>query len=249
MQLSLDQIRLDGGTQPRAEVLVSVVEEYAEQMREGAMFPPVVVFHDGSDYWLADGFHRVAAALRARPAEPIDVEVLQGTQSDAQWYSYGVNKSHGLRRTNEDKERAVNAALRHPGGASKSDREIADHVGVHYVTVSRHRAKLQSSGAMHQMRSRTVTRGQSTFVQNTTGISEANRRRVHPGLAERPPRTTLKVHQPVRLPVPVEKMTSVTLPHNPVMGARTLIEVFDVPYLRAVVAELVTYLNSVSESA
>ena len=32
MQLDLNQIRLDGGTQPRAELLLEVIEDYAEQM-------------------------------------------------------------------------------------------------------------------------------------------------------------------------------------------------------------------------
>ncbi len=41
-------------------------------------------------------------------------------------------------------------------------------------------------------------------------------------------------------------MTTVTLPHNPVMGARTLIEVFDNEYLRAVVEELARHLKGIA---
>ncbi len=248
MQLNLNQIRLDGGTQPRAEVLIAVVEDYGEQMREGAEFPPVVVFHDGTDYWLADGFHRMEAAKRARPDQPIDVDVHQGTQSDAQWYSYGVNKTHGLRRGKDDKERAVKAALRHPEGTRKTDREIADHVGVDHKTVSRHRASMESIGEIPQSKVR-VRRNGNPYPAKQTDSREARFRVTNGRNAKHSPRTTLKVHQPVRLPIPVEKMTAVTLPHNAVMGARTLIEVFDVPYLRAVVDELVAYLGTVSESA
>ena len=61
MQLSIDSIRIDGGTQPRAELRNDVVKDYAELMRAGAAFPPVSVFYDGQDYWLADGFHRIRA--------------------------------------------------------------------------------------------------------------------------------------------------------------------------------------------
>lgn len=246
MQLNLDQIRLDGGTQPRAEVLIAVVEEYAEQMRKGAVFPPVIVFHDGTDYWLADGFHRVEAAKRARPDQPIDVEVEQGTQSDAQWYSYSVNKVHGLRRTNPDKERAVKAALKHPRAAGMSSVDIARHCGVAESTVRNYRNQLTSQNAKSTAGGQRMRTGLDGRTINTANIG---RNRGATSKIASPHRTTLKVHQPVRLPIPIEKMTAVTLPHNPVMGARTLIEVFDATYLRAVVNELVAYLDTVSESA
>ena len=57
-KLNLDAIRLDGETQARVALDSTQVAEYAEAMRDGDKFPPIVVFHDGSDYWLADGFHR-----------------------------------------------------------------------------------------------------------------------------------------------------------------------------------------------
>lgn len=64
-EVKLASIRLDGGTQPRAELREDVIEDYAEAMRAGAVFPPVVVYFDGEAYWLADGFHRVKAARGA----------------------------------------------------------------------------------------------------------------------------------------------------------------------------------------
>lgn len=57
--LRLNQISRDGGTQSRAEINYSVIEEYAEAFREGVTFPPVTVYYDGEFHWLADGFHRV----------------------------------------------------------------------------------------------------------------------------------------------------------------------------------------------
>jgi hypothetical protein len=36
----------------------------------GRNSPPVVVFYDGTSYWLADGFHRVKAAEQAGGANP-----------------------------------------------------------------------------------------------------------------------------------------------------------------------------------
>jgi hypothetical protein len=141
--LKPEQIRVDGGTQPRAELLFDVMDDYAEQMRCGVKFPPITVFFDGKDYWLADGFHRLGAHLRAFTDDtPIEAEVLQGSRLDAQWYSFGANKAHGMRRAKGDKERAVSAALDHPRAATLSNGQIAEHCGVSEITVRRYRKRV-----------------------------------------------------------------------------------------------------------
>lgn len=127
--LPIAQIRMDGGTQPRAGLDWDAIEAYTEALEAGAKFPPVTVFYDGVAYWLADGFHRITAAQSARvPEFPCDVH--QGTVEDAQWFSFGANKTNGLLRTNKDKQRAVQAALKHPRAVGRSDEKIAAHVGV-----------------------------------------------------------------------------------------------------------------------
>jgi hypothetical protein len=90
-------IRRDGGTQPRAILDRPTISEYAFELRAGAQFPPVVVFHDGTDYWLADGFHRVEAAESIKMTQ-IAAIVRQGTIREAVLYSVGANATHGLRR-------------------------------------------------------------------------------------------------------------------------------------------------------
>ena len=50
MLVSIDQLRRDGGTQPRVHISEDVVRRYAEDMAAGAAFPPVVAFYDGVDY-------------------------------------------------------------------------------------------------------------------------------------------------------------------------------------------------------
>jgi hypothetical protein len=135
---------MDGGTQPRATIDFDAVFDYMDAMTDGANFPPVIVYYDGTDYWLADGFHRVKAAEKA-DHEEITCEVHQGTQEDAQWYSFSANKTNGLRRTNDDKHRAVKAALMHPKGAGQSDSQIARHVGVDHKTVAAWREKLEAT--------------------------------------------------------------------------------------------------------
>ena len=132
-----EYIRLDGDTQPRAKIDQAVCDDYGERMKAGEKFPPIDVFFDGEDYWLADGFHRVRAYVMAVPGEAIECNVFQGSLQDAQWHSYSVNKTHGLRRTNEDKKRAVQAALAHPEAADKSNVQIADHCGVDEIDGSK----------------------------------------------------------------------------------------------------------------
>src|SRR5690348_3428017 len=123
-ELAINLIRTDGGTQPRAELDYGVIQDYAQQMLEGVVFPDVIVFYDGVHYWLGDGFHR-HHATRQICRETINAEIRQGTRRDAQLYSVGANATHGLRRTNADKRRAVETLLRDAEWSKWSDREIA----------------------------------------------------------------------------------------------------------------------------
>lgn len=174
MNLAIAIIRLDGGTQPRAVVDRGVIDDYGRDMRAGVEFPPVVAFYDGTDYWLADGFHRVGAAQWVGEKD-IECDVRQGTREDAQWYSFGANQVHGLRRTTEDKQRAVKSALTHANGAGKSNSQIARHVGVDEGTVRNWRERLSSSSEIPKTETRSVTRGNTTYQQNTANIGRTPR--------------------------------------------------------------------------
>ncbi len=143
--LPVSKIRTDGGTQPRAELSAETIGEYQTAMVAGTTFPPVVVFHDQNDYWLADGFHRLEAA-KATGATEIAADVRQGTQRDAILFSVGANAAHGLRRTNLDKRRAVERLLRDGEWAKWSDRKIAEACGVTHPFVGKVRAELTGSG-------------------------------------------------------------------------------------------------------
>ena len=171
MQLSLKSIRIDGGTQSRVELNNATVEEYAEAMHEGATFPPVVVFFDGATHWLADGFHRYFGADHAG-LEEIAADVRQGTQADAQLFSFGVNADHGLRRTNADKRKAVTGALHHPVSCKWSDRQIAKHCGVSDKTVAAVRDSHCGNSEVSQQRTYTTKHG-TTAVMNTANVGKS----------------------------------------------------------------------------
>jgi N6-adenosine-specific RNA methylase IME4 len=136
VMLSIASLRRDGGTQPRAMLDPSTVEAYADARREGAKFPPVVVFYDGTSHWLADGFHRTAGHEEAGETE-IAADIRPGTQRDAILFACGANATHGLRRTTGDKRRAVVLLLRDDEWAQWSDREIARRAHVSHVFVAK----------------------------------------------------------------------------------------------------------------
>lgn len=173
MKLAVDIIRMDGGTQPRSALSELTINEYANSMISGEPFPPIVVFYDGESYWLADGFHRTRAAMEAKFSE-IESEIKQGTLDDAKWFSFGANKGHGLRRTNEDKQRAVQAALMHPKSVNLGDRELGRHLGVSHHMVGDWRQKLSVKvSQIDQNITRTVTRGGTTYQQSIVNIGHA----------------------------------------------------------------------------
>lgn len=80
--LDLDLIRIDGGTQSRVELNQETVAEYCEAYKAGANMPPVIVFYDGTDRWLADGFHRYFGA-KAAGLTQIYENITPGTLRDA----------------------------------------------------------------------------------------------------------------------------------------------------------------------
>ncbi len=139
--LLITKIRTDGGTQSRAQLNEEAIADYAEAMSEGASFPPVLVVYDGQDYWLADGFHRIHAARKAELTQ-LAVEVRQGSQREAVLHSVRANANHGLRRTNADKQRAVETLLRDEEWGQWSDNAIAKACGVSQPFVGKLRDKL-----------------------------------------------------------------------------------------------------------
>lgn len=150
-RIPVDRIRLDGGTQSRAAVDDRSVAQYAEAMQAGAVLPPIVVFHDGVDSWIGDGFHRVHA-VRKNGGTMIDADVRTGTRRDAILFSVGANAQHdnaGLRRSNADKRRAVETLLADEEWSRKSDRWIAEKCGVHHVFVGKLRG--EPTGDDHQL--------------------------------------------------------------------------------------------------
>lgn len=134
MQIKLTKIKFDERLQNRVKIDTDTVKEYSDAIDAGVKLPDVTVFFDGSDYWLADGFHRYHAHDNLKILE-INADVRNGTLREAILFSVGVNAAHGLRRTNADKRKAVETLLADEEWGTLTDREISRlvHVSVSFV--------------------------------------------------------------------------------------------------------------------
>ena len=128
--LSIDLLRLDAGTQARVKTSEETVVEYAELLTEKTGWPfnnPVDVFHDGTDYFVADGFHRVLAANRVKRAS-VPCRIHSGTAHDAKIFGMTANDHHGLRMSRADKRGCVEWLL--DNGGKMTQVELAKKAGV-----------------------------------------------------------------------------------------------------------------------
>lgn len=178
MNLSIKQIRTDGGTQSRAQLDWVAIDEYAGAMRSGDIFPPIVVFYDGADYWLADGFHRILSAEKADISD-LAVDVHQGTRRDAILYSVSANADHGVRRTNRDKRQAVTMLLNDVEWQGWSNYTVGHKCGVSESLVRSIRESIYALNADKPV-ARKVTRNGKTYTQNTSNIGKKSEPKSEP---------------------------------------------------------------------
>ena len=236
--LHLDQIRIDGGTQPRVAINEQVVDEYAELLAGGVTLPPVTVFFDGATYWLADGFHRYWANKRIQ-CDHVFADIRQGTQRDAQWHAFGANADHGLRRTRDDIAHILKKVFSDDRWSKTPVREIAKHTGIPKSTVQDHRQRILSGSGQYDSGERTFTHPKTgkPATMHTANIGRSTRRGHRRRKTNKPTRNAFR-------PAPhseesVAPMRSVQLPlNNPQQAARSLISVYGEEYMRALAAEL-----------
>ncbi|TPN44428.1 hypothetical protein FJ981_27925 [Mesorhizobium sp. B1-1-4] len=170
IDLDPSEIKLDQSAQPREALNNDRIAEYAEAMKAGDQFPPLTVFHDGSTYWLADGFHRHYAAQHAG-RKHIRCYVRQGGLRDAILWSVGANAKHGLARSDEDKRRAVMRLLADEEWSDWSDREIARRCRVSDKFVAKQRPAVSADRPQIE---RKVQRGGTVYTQKVAKAAKTN---------------------------------------------------------------------------
>jgi len=170
VSLPLSRIVLDKTLQCRAAVNDAIVASYAERMQAGDKFPPLAVFEIGGAHFLADGWHRHEAAVKAGLAE-FPVEIHQGTRTDLMRFAIQANATHGLRRTNRDKRCAVKIAVQVI--PDDSDHAIAELCKVSHVFVGKIRRELET---VTSSSSRTGWDGKKRKLPQNRGLGGAKTR-------------------------------------------------------------------------
>jgi hypothetical protein len=143
--IKIDNIVVKSRIQQRAQLNEDCVEEYAEEISNGTIFPPLVVYDDGENLLLADGWHRYEA-YRLSDVEEVEVTIYKGTERDAILHAVGANADHGLRRTNADKRKAATTLLMDEEWNQSSDGQIASICRVSQPFVSKIRNELTQNG-------------------------------------------------------------------------------------------------------
>lgn len=170
--LPIDKLRLDGGTQARLGVDQDTVDTYAEVLEKEAgewPFGEVDVFHDGSEYFVADGFHRTLAAGRVKRGS-VPCRIHQGTAKDAKIFGMTANDMHGLRMSREDKRYCAEWLL--DNVTNMTQMQIAETAGVNEKTVRR-------IVADRKAKNRTMS-GSSSKSEGRASSGSSNEVPVHP---------------------------------------------------------------------
>lgn len=145
--IQLSDLRMDA-TQVRRATSEEPIARYIERYKHKESMDPIDVCFDGTTYWLADGFHRVAAVTRMG-GKSMRATIHEGGRTEAWRMGCEKNNRHGLPRSNEDKRYAVGVCLDDAEWREWSDRAIADHCAVSDRLVNKMRAEASGANGSH----------------------------------------------------------------------------------------------------
>lgn len=134
----IEHIEQDTSIQCRANIDTETVSDYADRMTEGDKFPAVDLYGTKDKCWIGDGWHRVMAAKQIGAVD-IPATLHKGGRAEALKHALGANATNGLKRTNADKRRCVEIAIRE--FPKLSSRTVATMCGVSNHMVDDYRPK------------------------------------------------------------------------------------------------------------
>lgn len=155
----------------RASVNDDVVEDYAIIYKEKKVkLPPIDVFTmDNKVYLLGDGMHRVNALIQ-NCAKTTEANVHKGGYEEALKFALTANERHGLRRTNADKHRCVQQAIKQ--WPTSTDNQLAQLCMVNNQTVAAVRAEMERKGAVKPEPVREAKDGRKVAAKKAVGKSQ-----------------------------------------------------------------------------
>lgn len=139
--LFINDLTLDTRFQARSSMGLQVIKDYEAVISEGRDMPPIKVVRIKGVMYVVDGFHRVHA-YRNQRRDRIEADVVDGNDRLALELAVSANHAHGLRRSNQDKTKAVEMVLDDLELMGESDRFIAKLCGVSQPFISSVRARM-----------------------------------------------------------------------------------------------------------
>lgn len=141
--LPIDSIEVEHSLQCRVAIAKETIEEYRDLIAAGVKFPPVVVVRYPDDRLiLVDGFTRRQAYILASKAK-IPAKVVDGDRKLAVQLACGANSDHGVRRSQDDKRKAVRLAIAE--FSELSSRAIGEVCGCSHTFVDKIRKQIEEA--------------------------------------------------------------------------------------------------------
>ena len=184
-EIPIKDILIDPAMQHR-EVDDDVVRRYASLIKDGVKFPTVYVVTDGTNNYLWDGAHRIAAHLKLGK-KYISANVENGSRRDAIYFSFSANKTNAFPRQPGTVKGIIETMLKDEEWAEIPQTGIADWVGCTQGFVSKIQAEFRNLSYSKEYdrtastdqkqglaRAKTVKvkRGNSEYDMKTRGESE-----------------------------------------------------------------------------
>ena len=163
----LNEIDIENSPKVRAQLNEEVAADYGNLIKAKVKLPNPVLFQQEGDkyFFLADGLHRITGA-KIIGDKTMVCEIRKGGFEEALTYALTCNTTHGLRRTQADKKRSVEAALAQ--WPKLSDTELGKRAQVDHKTVAAYRKAMEGDGKIQESATR----------ETRTGIVRAATRKV-----------------------------------------------------------------------
>ena len=143
----LNEVSIEESPKVRAALNEEVAAEYGNLYKAKVNLPVPVLYQAKGDKFLriGDGLHRITGA-KAVGNKTLLCEVREGGFEEALAHALQSNTSHGLRRSQADKRRCIEAAL--DQWPKLSDTELAKRCAVDHKTVSGYRKSMEGEGKL-----------------------------------------------------------------------------------------------------